>query len=56
MAPILSFTAEEAWRIVHPDDRVDLLRVWSDALPRAAGRRGAHRQVGAHPRACAPRC
>ncbi len=33
MAPILSFTAEEAWRIVHPRGSDDLLRTWADALP-----------------------
>ncbi len=33
MAPILSFTAEEAWRIVHPDDPTIFVRRWGDALP-----------------------
>jgi isoleucyl-tRNA synthetase len=34
MAPILSFTAEEAWRIVHPAEPSIFCRVWTDALPR----------------------
>jgi isoleucyl-tRNA synthetase len=34
MAPILSFTAEEAWRIVHPDDPTIFVRTWGEALPR----------------------
>ena len=33
MAPVLSFTAEEAWRIVHPGDASIFCRTWSDALP-----------------------
>jgi isoleucyl-tRNA synthetase len=33
MAPVLSFTAEEAWRIVHPDDATVFCRTWVDALP-----------------------
>ena len=33
MAPILSFTAEEAWRIVHPDDPTIFVHTWGDALP-----------------------
>jgi isoleucyl-tRNA synthetase len=33
MAPILSFTAEEAWRIVHPDDPTIFIHTWGDALP-----------------------
>ncbi|HEY5862581.1 MAG TPA: class I tRNA ligase family protein, partial [Casimicrobiaceae bacterium] len=33
MAPVLSFTAEEAWRIVHPDEPTVFIRVWGDALP-----------------------
>ncbi len=33
MAPILSFTAEEAWRILHPDDATIFARVWEGALP-----------------------
>ncbi len=33
MAPVLSFTAEEAWRIVHPDDASVFCRTWVDALP-----------------------
>ena len=32
MAPILSFTAEEAWRIVHADDPTIFVRTWTDAL------------------------
>ncbi|MGH8802011.1 MAG: class I tRNA ligase family protein, partial [Casimicrobiaceae bacterium] len=33
MAPILSFTAEEAWKVVHPDDATIFVRTWDDALP-----------------------
>jgi isoleucyl-tRNA synthetase len=33
MAPILSFTAEEAWRIVRPADPTIFIRTWGDALP-----------------------
>jgi len=33
MAPVLSFTAEEAWRIVHPDDATVFAHTWRDALP-----------------------
>jgi len=33
-APVLSFTAEEAWRIVHPADASIFCRTWTDALPR----------------------
>jgi isoleucyl-tRNA synthetase len=33
-APVLSFTAEEAWRIVHPDEASIFCRTWVDALPR----------------------
>jgi isoleucyl-tRNA synthetase len=34
MAPVLSFTAEEAWRIVRPDEASIFCRTWLDALPR----------------------
>ena len=34
MAPILSFTAEEAWQIVHPEDPTIFVHVWDDALPK----------------------
>jgi lipoprotein signal peptidase len=34
MAPILSFTAEEAWRIVHPADASIFCRTWAETLPR----------------------
>jgi isoleucyl-tRNA synthetase len=33
MAPVLSFTAEEAWRIVHPADASIFCGTWIDALP-----------------------
>jgi isoleucyl-tRNA synthetase len=33
MAPILSFTAEEAWRIVHPEDPTIFVHTWGDTLP-----------------------
>jgi isoleucyl-tRNA synthetase len=32
MAPILSFTAEEAWRLVHVEDPTIFVRTWTDAL------------------------
>ncbi|MBS0325212.1 MAG: isoleucine--tRNA ligase [Proteobacteria bacterium] len=33
MAPILSFTAEEAWRLVHPGDPTIFVRTWDAMLP-----------------------
>ncbi|MCL2871725.1 MAG: isoleucine--tRNA ligase [Betaproteobacteria bacterium] len=33
MAPILSFTVEEAWRIVHPEDPTVFVRRWEDSFP-----------------------
>ena len=30
MAPVLSFTAEEAWRLVHAEDPTILVRTWTD--------------------------
>ncbi len=33
MAPVLSFTAEEAWRILHPDDPTIFVREWARLLP-----------------------
>ncbi len=33
MAPILSFTAEEAWQLLHPADPTVFVHVWKDALP-----------------------
>ncbi len=33
MAPVLSFTAEEAWRTVYPDDASIFCHTWSDAIP-----------------------
>ena len=36
MAPILSFTAEEAWRILYPDDPTIFAHVWKGALPQLA--------------------
>ncbi len=50
MAPVLSFTAEEAWRLIHPRRCVDLL---SHVGRCAAGRRGRGapaREVGTDPR------
>ncbi len=32
-APVLSFTAEEAWRILYPNDASIFCQVWVDALP-----------------------
>ena len=37
MAPVLSFTAEEAWQILHPDDATIFAQVWKGSLPDAAG-------------------
>jgi isoleucyl-tRNA synthetase len=36
MAPILSFTAEEAWAIAHPRDATIFVHVWKDAIPAIA--------------------
>ncbi len=33
MAPVLSFTAEEAWRILHPQDRSVFVNVWQQSIP-----------------------
>jgi isoleucyl-tRNA synthetase len=33
MAPILSFTAEEAWRVLRPDDPTIFIHLWSNSLP-----------------------
>jgi Isoleucyl-tRNA synthetase len=33
MAPILSFTAEEAWRVLYPGDPTILVRTWEAMLP-----------------------
>jgi isoleucyl-tRNA synthetase len=33
MAPILSFTAEEAWKVVHPLDPTIFVHVWDRSLP-----------------------
>ncbi|HSV20583.1 MAG TPA: isoleucine--tRNA ligase [Casimicrobiaceae bacterium] len=33
LAPILSFTAEEAWRMLHPDDPTIFVRVFTASLP-----------------------
>jgi isoleucyl-tRNA synthetase len=35
MAPVLSFTAEEAWQILHPDDPTIFVRTWDAMLPPA---------------------
>ena len=35
-APVLSFTAEEAWRILYPDDASIFCHTWIDALPEFA--------------------
>ncbi len=34
MAPVLSFTAEEAWRIVQPEDASIFCRTWVNGLPK----------------------
>ena len=36
MAPILSFTAEEAWRVVHRSDPTIFVHVWANSLPEIA--------------------
>ncbi|MEP7205448.1 MAG: isoleucine--tRNA ligase [Casimicrobiaceae bacterium] len=36
MAPVLSFTAEEAWRLLHPQDPSIFCHTWLDALPPVA--------------------
>src|SRR5207244_2621301 len=36
MAPILSFTAEEAWRILYPRDETIFAHVWAGLLPEMA--------------------
>ena len=33
MAPVLSFTAEESWRILHPEDASIFCSVWTEAIP-----------------------
>ncbi|MEP6941821.1 MAG: isoleucine--tRNA ligase [Betaproteobacteria bacterium] len=33
MAPVLSFTAEEAWRVLYPDDATLFVHVWKASLP-----------------------
>ncbi len=33
MAPVLSFTAEEAWRVLYPDDKSIFVHTWTGALP-----------------------
>jgi isoleucyl-tRNA synthetase len=40
MAPILSFTAEEAWRVVHPDDASIFVHVFANSLPEIVGAEG----------------
>jgi isoleucyl-tRNA synthetase len=37
MAPILSFTAEEAWRLLRPSDPTIFVHVWKNSLPVPAG-------------------
>jgi isoleucyl-tRNA synthetase len=36
MAPVLSFTAEEAWRIVHPQDATIFTHTWKGSVPELA--------------------
>jgi len=36
MAPILSFTAEEAWKVVHRNDPTIFVHVWQPGLPDVA--------------------
>ena len=49
MAPFLSFTAEEAWKVFAPGTSVSIFTE-TYCRHRRLGRRGAARQVGAHPR------
>jgi isoleucyl-tRNA synthetase len=37
LAPILSFTAEEAWKILHPDDATIFVHTWLDMVPAVPG-------------------
>jgi len=37
LAPVLSFTSEEAWRVVHPDDTTLFTHTWREATPSVAG-------------------
>ena len=37
MAPMLSFTAEEAWRILHPEDPTIFVHIWPGMLPEVPG-------------------
>jgi len=37
LAPVLSFTSEEAWRVVHPDDTTLCTHTWREATPSVAG-------------------
>jgi isoleucyl-tRNA synthetase len=37
MAPILSFTAEEAWRVLRPGEITVFAHLWKDSLPAMAG-------------------
>ena len=37
MAPILSFTAEEAWKILHPADATIFVHTWDASIPRVSG-------------------
>src|SRR5205823_10995151 len=33
IAPILSFSAEEAWHVIHPEDATIFVHVWENSLP-----------------------
>jgi isoleucyl-tRNA synthetase len=37
MAPILSFTAEEAWKVIHPTDPTIFVHLWEKSLPDVPG-------------------
>ena len=37
LAPVLSFTCEEAWRVVHPADPTVFVRLWRELRPEVAG-------------------
>ena len=57
MAPILSFTAEEAWEVLHPDGRERSSSTPGRTCCRRARRATAlRRALGAHPARCARPC
>jgi isoleucyl-tRNA synthetase len=49
MAPILSFTAEEAWRVLRPGEPTIFTHVWKDSLPLLADEPALFGEVGEDP-------